>query len=206
MGVGTIELCDMDTVEEANMGAQGYRPDQVGQAKVEATSQDIAAINPECDRYVYPDAYKEGFRLSSYTAVFACVDCMAARTLLAKRCFEEDVPMIDTRMSGLIAQAYYMNPDEDSFGKYSSTLFSNEDAYPEPCTAKSVIFTSSIIAGLGVSLWAQSLQSPPPYPFLSLSLVDYRLEPILLESSAAPQDPEPQPSADTAEEVPQVAI
>lgn len=182
MGVGSVELCDMDTVEQVNLGAQGYRPNQIGQAKVEATAADMFDINPQIDTYAFDQKFDKDFKIADYTAVFVCVDCMDARKDAYDLCVEHGVPLIDTRMSGLTAQAYYVSYDKVEQDKYGTTLFSNEEAYPEPCTARSVLFTSNIIAGLAVSLWAQSLRSELPYPFLSLSLTDYTLDPIEIEA------------------------
>jgi len=191
MGVGSVELCDFDTVEEVNMGAQGYRPDQLRLPKVEATESDMLAINPEMHIYAHNKKFGPGFRISDYTAVFACVDCMTARQDLFGLCKEESVPIIDTRMSGLNAQAYFVNDENDGYEKYKTTLFSNEEAHPEPCTARSVLFTSNIIAGIAVSLWTTSLSRTPEYPYLRLSLADYTIDPIDLKVPETPRIPLP---------------
>ncbi len=181
MGVGSVELCDMDTVEEVNLGAQGYKPSQLGETKVHSTLLDMHDINPDMDIYPHAIEFDYSFNTADYTAVFVCVDCMDARKAAFEKCEADDVVLIDTRMSGLTAQAYYVGYDDARRRKYETTLFSNEEAYPEPCTARSVLFTSNIIAGLAVSLWAQSLRSELPYPFLSLSLTDYTLDPIEIQ-------------------------
>lgn len=186
MGVGSVELCDFDTVEEANYGAQGYRPDQLGGLKANETRIDMEAINPEIDIYAHTKKFGPDFRISDYTAIFACVDCMTARKDLFDLCKENLVPIIDTRMSGLNAQAYFVNDENDGYEKYRTTLFSNEEAHPEPCTARSVLFTSNIIAGIAVSLWTTSLSRTPEYPYLRLSLADYTIDPIELEALEAP--------------------
>ena len=187
MGVGSVELCDFDTVEEVNYGAQGYRPDQLGGPKAHATQIDMEAINPEMDIYAHIQKFDKDFRISDYTAVFACVDCMTARKDLLSLCDKENVPIIDTRMSGLNAQAYFVSDENQGYDKYGTTLFSNEEAHPEPCTARSVLFTSNIIAGIAVSLWTTSLSRTPEYPYLRLSLADYTIDPIDLKVPYADQ-------------------
>ena len=198
MGVGSIELCDFDTVEEVNFGAQGYRPDQLGGLKAEATQKDLITISPELDCYTIPKKFAEIQHFTDYTAIFCCVDCMDARSQIWVKSRENDIPMIDTRMSGLTSEVYYVN--KDLFAKYANTLFPNEDAYPEPCTARSVLFTSNIISGLAVSLWVQGLRQSPDYPFLRMSLTDYTLDVISIPEAAQPQ--EASPSEDAAPEEP----
>ena len=198
MGTGSIELCDMDTVEEANLGAQGYRPDQLGLSKVGATRHDIEAINSDGQYYDHHCRFDSDFFVGDYTHVFICVDCMTARNQIAESCVVEGVSFTDTRMSGLNAQAYYVDRFNDGYAKYASTLFTNEQAHPEPCTARSVIFTSNIIAGIAISLWASSLRQTPDFPYLRLSLADYTIDSIQLESEAAPPQ-ETLPSEDAVQ-------
>ena len=214
MGVQAIEVCDPDEVEEANMGAQGYRPDQLGEPKVKAIIEDMKAINPDGDYFAHATLYHRkdlDLDVMDPTAIFCCVDCMDARRQIWADAVGSEIPFFDTRMSGLAMQTYAC-VNSISLAAYGNTLFSNEEAHPEPCTARSVLFTSNIVAGLAVSQWAQSLRGGLPYPFLSMSLADYTIEPLPLgqippadEAPSGLQAQEPQPSEDTAEEEPLVA-
>src|SRR5437588_985344 len=46
VGIPLLLLYDDDVVAEENLAAQGYRPDQLGMAKVDATGIDCQRINP----------------------------------------------------------------------------------------------------------------------------------------------------------------
>ena len=203
MGVRDISIIDFDTVEEANMGAQGYRPDQLEKLKVLATKDDMQAINPEARVLHFGSKFGGKTEwIQRFDTVFCCVDSMKARRTLFDM-VTGDQNIVDTRMSGLNAQAYFVNcGDSKEMRKYETTLFTDEEAFPEPCTARSVFFTSNIIAGLAVSLWVVSLKRQPEYPSLALSLVDYTLDPIELKCEPVPP-PASQPSEDTAPDTPQ---
>jgi len=219
MGVEEIEIVDFDIVEEANMGAQGYKPCDLQVPKVIAMAAEMESFNDDLDVGVFDEKFHHyaNREIEDFdpTAIFACVDCMDARTEIARKAIELGCPLFDARMSGLVMQVYAVDMQSDTdFYKYGTTLFSNEDAHPEPCTARSVLFTSNIVAGLLVSLWAQSLKGPLPYPYLSMSLVDYTIEPIRLQCpdvvpatlmASAPQAPAPESSEDTVAEEPLVA-
>lgn len=215
MGVGAIEVCDPDEVEEANMGAQGYRPDQLGEPKVKAIIEDMKAINPDGDYFAHATLYHRkdlDLDVMDPTAIFCCVDCMDARREIWTDARNSEIPFFDTRMSGLAMQTYAC-VNNTSLAAYGNTLFSNEEAHPEPCTARSVLFTSNIVAGLAVSQWAQSLRGGLPYPFLSMSLADYTIEPLPLgqippvnEALSDLQGQGHQPSVGTAVEEPPVVI
>src|SRR5258708_6147128 len=46
VGIPLLVLYDHDTVEEANLAPQGYRPDQLACCKVDATAADCQRLNP----------------------------------------------------------------------------------------------------------------------------------------------------------------
>ena len=98
IGIPLLLLYDHDSVEEVNLGPQGYRPDQIGLSKVEATAQDCRRQNPE----VHVLAQAERFRRStprevtvgeSYLVVFSCVDSINTRDSSGKRCAIEQLSM-----------------------------------------------------------------------------------------------------------------
>lgn len=87
IGIPLLILYDHDRVEEVNLAPQGYRPDQLTFAKVDATASDCQRTNPQV--HVIPKA--EPFRRStarqisiahSALVVFACVDSITTRGLV----------------------------------------------------------------------------------------------------------------------------
>src|ERR1700687_3805688 len=86
LGIPLLILYDHDSVEEVNLAPQGYRPDQVSHAKVDATAGDCRNLNPQV--HVIPK--QERFRRStarqltvggSSLVVFVCVDSIVTRRL-----------------------------------------------------------------------------------------------------------------------------
>src|SRR5205807_10631311 len=67
VGAPCLTLFDHDTVAEENLAPQGYRPDQLGQAKVVATAADCIRIHPAAQ--VAP--WAERFRRSTAVSVAA---------------------------------------------------------------------------------------------------------------------------------------
>ena len=49
LGVGRLIIADFDIIEQANLTRQHYFIDQVGQAKVNATSENLGRINPNVE-------------------------------------------------------------------------------------------------------------------------------------------------------------
>ena len=197
MGVGSISLIDHDTVEQANLGPQGYRPSQIGAAKVDATEADILAMNPECEVSAYKQKATAETHFHQFNTVFVCVDCMDARRAIFESESKPDA-LIDTRMSAMTCQVFYV--DEFNRDEYAKTLFGNDQAHPEPCTARSTIFTASIVAGLAVTQWTQSFKHRPLLPFAQLSLNDFVLDPVTFHLQAEEETCLPE---DTAQEEPQ---
>lgn len=47
MGVSELTLIDHDTVDVVNLAPQGYMPEEIGRAKVQATGEWCTRLNPE---------------------------------------------------------------------------------------------------------------------------------------------------------------
>src|SRR6056297_133135 len=48
-GIGTLHLFDMDTVQNVNLNRMGYKPEDIGNPKVEVISEQIKRINPHVE-------------------------------------------------------------------------------------------------------------------------------------------------------------
>jgi hypothetical protein len=155
LGTPHLLLYDHDVVSEENLAPQGYRPDQLGMAKVDATAEDCRRIHPPM--HVVPRA--ERFRRStareligrdSALIVYACVDAIGTRRLLWESLRAHAALFLDGRMSAEVIRVVAADsPATDRY--YAATLFDSEEAFAAPCTARSTIYTASIAAGLMVS-------------------------------------------------------
>lgn len=86
-GVGTLGVCDFDTVAVSNLHRQGlYGADDVGQPKVKAAHQTLARINPMVQVVEHEEgltaANAEGL-FKAYDVVLGCTDNFEAQFLMS---------------------------------------------------------------------------------------------------------------------------
>lgn len=146
MGFFNITVYDFDSVSEENMNCQWYRLTDIGRPKVEAlkeiikdfTGTEINAINNRFDKQPV-----DGI-------VISAVDSMAVRKHIWHEVKDNlDVLwLIDPRMAAEYALTYVVSPNETSdIETYEKTLYSDANSVQEPCTAKSTMYTATMIAG-----------------------------------------------------------
>lgn len=108
-GVGTLTLCDSDTVDLTNLQRQiAHRTTSIGLPKVESARQTLAEINPEVSVHCIPE-HVESARLRQLIAqadvVLDCSDNFATRYAVNRACVELRKPLISgaaTRFSGQV--------------------------------------------------------------------------------------------------------
>lgn len=100
-GVGHISLVDNDTVSITNLNRQIIAlHSTIGKLKVEVMRQRILDINPACEVDALPVFYLPGnaheIRLQEYDYVVDCIDTVAAKIDIIRRCQELRVPVISS--------------------------------------------------------------------------------------------------------------
>ena len=121
-GVGTLTLCDPDTVDLTNLQRQIlYSTPDVGTAKVTAAKARLAAINP----HVHIDALEARVgppELASLVAradvVLDCSDNFATRHAVNRACVAAGVPLVSgaaIRFDGQVAVFDTRNPDSPCY-------------------------------------------------------------------------------------------
>lgn len=148
MGFINQTITDFDKVSIENMSCQFYRHKDVDKPKVEALRDLISDFTNETIKINNERWMPNPSRISGI--VVLAVDDMAVR----KEIYESLKAhiyvshFIDARMSLEDAAMYVMSPhstkDQSS---YEKTLYSNEEAVQERCTAKATIYTASMLAG-----------------------------------------------------------
>ncbi len=98
-GIGAIDIFDNDSVNVTNINRQIIALDStVGRLKVDVAEERIRDINPDCivgkHAVFYLPANAGEFDLTVYDYVLDCVDTVAAKIELARRCWEARVPLI----------------------------------------------------------------------------------------------------------------
>jgi sulfur carrier protein ThiS adenylyltransferase len=140
MGLRNISLWDHDSVDEGNLGTQGWWEEDIGDKKVRALGSTMRALSSEVSVMEYPSVWgpQEGPR-----PVFCCVDTMAARRRIGDT---HRGPIFDGRMLGENLRVVCRG--EGPTERYLGTLLSDEEASEGRCTSRSTIYAANILAGL----------------------------------------------------------
>jgi hypothetical protein len=174
LGMPRLTLFDDDTVNVENLAPQGYWPEHLGMAKVEATAALCRRALPEMAITPREERFKRSTARtlagSQRLVVFACVDEISTRRLIWESIRHRANLFLDGRMSAEVVRVLAVDaPLTDDY--YASTLFDAEHAYAGACTAKSTIYSASIAAGLMVGQFTKWLRQIPVDPDLTLNLL-----------------------------------
>lgn len=104
-GVGAITIVDADSVEESNINRQIIAlHSTIGKTKVEVARDRIHDINPDCEvralEMFYLPENADEIDLSCYDYVVDCIDTVAAKVELIRRCNELGKPIISSMGAG----------------------------------------------------------------------------------------------------------
>lgn len=144
MGFLNQRVIDFDVIDEENMNCQFYREGDIGLPKV-------IALNMLLKDFIGETVKAENSKIGptdvvSSDIVISSVDNMEIR----KHLFETSTCkyLIDPRMSAEYATLRVVDmSDEEDKADYAKSLFSDEEAVQERCTAKSTIYTVLLLAG-----------------------------------------------------------
>jgi molybdopterin/thiamine biosynthesis adenylyltransferase len=145
MGASQLILWDPDTVETHNLPNQWYMLSDVGRPKVEAMADVLANFTgnrPEVHAELFEDQAISGIVISG-------VDSMLVRAALWKRMkYNMAAPRyIDCRMGGQFGHVYVVNPClRDNIVGYEQSLYTDDQATDDPCTARAVMYNTLAIA------------------------------------------------------------
>jgi len=156
IGVPKLQLFDFDTVEEGNLCTQGWAKRHMDWMKVTALG---SVIDDKYAGEVYVEEIGDRYR-PKYTigdAVFCCVDSITAREKIWRSVRKSAKFWCDGRMMGETGQVYTSTvPEVDQF--YDTTLFSQDEAYPGRCTARSTIYCAQFCANLMIHQFTRWLR------------------------------------------------
>ena len=104
-GVGAIDIIDNDTVSLTNINRQIIAlHSTVGQSKVEAAKKRILDINPECKvaahEIFFSEETADSIDFDSLDYVVDAIDSVKSKLLIAKICFEKNIPLISSMGTG----------------------------------------------------------------------------------------------------------
>lgn len=174
-GFNKIRVYDFDDVSIENMSCQGYRRKDIGKPKVEALKEiiyDFTEVEIEIVNDIWEPNYNEN------PIVITAVDSMEARTEIFNeiraKCYNVQF-IIDPRMSAEQAMMICMSPFNEP-ESYEKTLYTDENAVQERCTAKATNYTSNMLAGLVVKC-VKNLALGQSYPrFVSWNIAENSMD------------------------------
>jgi molybdopterin-synthase adenylyltransferase len=145
MGLKNIKVFDPDTVELHNWSNQVYRNNDVGKQKVDALTEIIEELTD-----VKLQTYSEGFLSQPLTElVISGVDSMKSRKIIWKAIRHDPAVQmyIDARMGLETLTIHTVNPlRRDEKIAYRQTLYNDNEAIEEPCTARTICYTPLLAA------------------------------------------------------------
>jgi len=102
--------------------------------------------------------------------VFCCVDRVDVRRLIWESVKDSVSYYCDGRMSAEVLRVLTAC-DLESRKHYPTTLFSADEAFVGPCTAKTTIYCANIAAGLMLSQFTKYLRGMPIEPDIQMNLL-----------------------------------
>ncbi len=127
------------------MTTQGYFHEDVGKAKVDATSGAIWQIDPQIHVATIEDRFRPQTPVGD--ALFCCVDSIEARAAIWRTAGHRLRFWADGRMLGEVMRILTV-ADGSGREHYQSTLFAPQEAQTGSCTSRGIIYTACIAAGL----------------------------------------------------------
>jgi ubiquitin-like 1-activating enzyme E1 B len=147
LGCGNVTIIDNDTIEEHNIGSQFYTGFEIGQSKAVALSEKLPHFSGLEVKAITESVTPQ--HLQGKQIVVSAVDSMEVRKQIFNSLQKTKTMFIDGRMSGNAINIFCTDmQDRKCVDKYAKTLFSDEEAEPEACTARAVVYNTFVIAGL----------------------------------------------------------
>ena len=169
LGVSKLQLIDFDVIEQTNVTTQGYLESDIGASKIAATGSAVHSIDPTIELDLIEDRYRPQQHAVG-DAVFCCVDSISARSAIWRSAGPRCLFWCDGRMLAEVMRVLTV-ADEQGRSHYPTTLFHQSEAQSGYCTARGVIYTASIAAGLMLHQFCRWLRRQPIDCDLSLNLL-----------------------------------
>lgn len=158
MGIPWLQLTDFDTVDVSNLASQGYLESDLNKLKVKATAELCREINSGFEIQAVPERFRRSQKIGN--VVFCAVDSINTRQSIWRAAEDKVNCFVDGRMSAETLRILTAC-DSKSRKHYPTTLFSAEEAYVGPCTAKTTIYCANIAADLMIAQFTKYLRQLP---------------------------------------------
>lgn len=171
MGAPHLQLIDPDTVDVVNLANQGFEENQLGSHKVDAVDTTCRRLNSDVN--IVPHVGKFSLRTEVGNCVFCCVDSITTRQFIFKNTHADF--FTDGRMSAEVIRILTVTTDL-ARAYYPTTIFAENRAHGDSCTAKGTIYTANIAAGLMLSGFTQWLRGIEPEKDILLNLLTSEMD------------------------------
>jgi sulfur carrier protein ThiS adenylyltransferase len=168
MGIPWLQMIDHDKVEWSNLASQGYLEGDMEKPKVNATLELCWRINAASQIHAVPERFRRSMEIGN--VVFVCVDKIDVRRLIWESVKDKVSFFADGRMSAEVLRILTAC-DAESRKHYPTTLFSADEAFVGPCTAKTTIYCANIAAGLMLAQFTKYLRQLPVDCDIQLNLL-----------------------------------
>jgi len=135
---------------------------------VNATADLCWQINSNMEIQTVPERFRRSMEIGNI--VFCCVDRIDARRLIWESVKDRVNFYCDGRMSAEVLRVLTAC-DFESRKHYPTTLFSTDEAFVGPCTAKTTIYCANIAAGIMVAQFTKYLRQLPIDAGIQLNLL-----------------------------------
>ncbi len=115
-GVGTIVICDADTVELSNLNRQIlHNDDRIDRSKAVSAEQTLSQLNPAVKTVPCADHLDEGNleRIIGHPDIVVdCLDNFETRYLINAYCLAHRIPFVHGAVHGFLGQVTFLRPPE----------------------------------------------------------------------------------------------
>jgi sulfur carrier protein ThiS adenylyltransferase len=180
-GAENITMYDHDTIEEGNLASQGWLEQDIGKHKVNVVKDMISSMNSQAKVTARPCMINqqvwnaEKRNIKTPDVVLSCIDSIKGRQELFETFKDVCILFVDGRMGAESCRIIAVSQNKEY---YPTTLFSQEEAYAAPCTARSTIYCANIEAGFMVAMvtrWMRTLKTHKTCDFV-LNIPAYALD------------------------------
>lgn len=160
LGVRNIVLWDDDTIEEVNIGPQGFKPADIGKLKTHTRAEEFCELAPDSICTTYDTRFQKFGDHPKKAIWWLLVDSLDDREFIVKVAMDhEPVQIIDPRIGGTVYEIY--NVLGKPMERYLETVqFARDNPVEESCTTRTTPHSAAIAGAIAINF---ALQSTVPF-------------------------------------------
>lgn len=144
IGVGNLTIFDPDVFSSSNLNRQlGALSETLGRNKAMVLAERVGRIHDLCRVKTFQNDFRMAVNFPGADVVVDCLDDVKARFELAKRCRQQNLPLVHGAVNGWYGQVGVQRPGDNLLDRL----------YPDPFIIKTdpppvLSFTASLVASL----------------------------------------------------------